>query len=102
MILSQSNIEPEKATIDKFIQTPPRPKPTLSIGYGHYFIPKTSDHTDLRIDNSRHSVICTFGLTSGTMSCTLTYYMSKNRAHFFPSDDVNDIFVRFDFIQILV
>ena len=56
----------------------------------------------LRIDNSRHSVICTFGLTSGTMSCTLTYYMSKNRAHFSLSDDVNDIFVRFDFIQILV
>ena len=56
----------------------------------------------LRIDNSRHSVICTFGLTSGTMSCTLTYYMSKNRAHFSLSDDVNDIFVIFDFIQILV
>ena len=56
----------------------------------------------LRIENSRHSVICTFGLTSWTMSCTLTYYMSKNRAHFFLSDDLNDIFVRFDFIQILV
>ena len=56
----------------------------------------------LRIDNSWHSVICTFGLTSGTMSCTLTYYMSKIRAHFSLSDDVNDIFVRFYFIQILV
>ena len=55
----------------------------------------------LRIDNSRHSVICTFGLTSGTMSCTLTYHMSKNRAHF-SLFDVNDIFARFHFIQILV
>ena len=58
--------------------------------------------SQLRIDNSRHSVICTFGLTSGTMSCISTYYMSKNRAHFFLSDNVNDMFVRFDFIHILV
>ena len=56
----------------------------------------------LRIDNSRHSAICTFGLTSRTMSCTLTYFMSKNGAHFSLSDDVNDVFVRFGFIQILV
>ena len=55
----------------------------------------------LRIDNSRHSVIYTFGLTSGTMSCALTYYMSENRAHSL-SDDVNDILVRFAFVQILV
>ena len=70
----------------------------------HHFTHRAANHCcqSLRIDNSRHSVICTFGLTSGTMSCTLTYYMSKNRAHFSLSDDVNDIFVRFDFIHILV
>ena len=54
----------------------------------------------LRIDNSWHSVICTVGLTAGTMACTLTYYISNNRAHFSLSDDVGAIFVRFDFIQI--
>ena len=52
----------------------------------------------LRINNSFCSVICTFGLTLETMSCTLTSPISKNRAHFSLLDDVKDMFMRFDFI----
>ena len=52
----------------------------------------------LRIDNSWCSVICTFGLVSGTMSCTFSSHTSKNRSRFSLSDDVIDIFVGFDLI----
>ena len=52
----------------------------------------------LRIDNSWCSVICAFGLVPETMSCTFSLHTSKNRADFFLSDDVIDIFMGIDFI----
>ena len=50
----------------------------------------------LRIDNSRQSVICTFGDISETMVFTRTCHVSNKRAHLSLSYDINDIVKRYD------